>query len=126
MKFRSIGLAVLLSQISFILGSPSFAVVWIGGVSSDASDPANWDTGTVPTSASLVEFRSGDNGTVNIAGNVTWNRIVFNSAGPTTINGTGTITLSTPGGQALFSGGGPAYFGHQSEYQLVRVDTGQR
>ena len=45
MKFRSIGLAMLLSQISFTLVSPSFAqVVWIGGVSSDASDPNNWDT----------------------------------------------------------------------------------
>jgi hypothetical protein len=108
MKFRSIGLAALLSQVSLLLISPSFAqVVWLGSTSSDAGDPTNWDTGTVPTSASAVHFRSGDNGTVNLWGDVTWNNIELNDGGATTINGAGTITLSTPSGNAFFSGGGP-------------------
>ena len=108
MKCRYFGLAVLLSHLSLAAVTPLFAqVVWIGGVSSDASDPANWDTGFVPNSASAVTFRSGDNGTVNLSGDATWNSITLNSAGATTINGTGTITLSPSSGNAFFSGGGP-------------------
>jgi hypothetical protein len=108
MKRRYFGLAVLVSHLSLAVVTPLFAqVVWIGGVSSDASDPANWDTGFVPNSASAVTFRSGDNGTVNLSGDATWNSITLNSAGATTINGTGTITLSPSSGNAFFSGGGP-------------------
>ena len=72
----------------------SAQVVWEGDVSSDAGNPANWSTNSVPDGTSNVEFRSGDNGVVDVSGDATWNSIFFNSAGPTTINGSGTIMLN--------------------------------
>jgi hypothetical protein len=109
MKYCDVGLALLLSLLSMAIASRSFAqVVWTGVVSSDAGDPENWDTLTVPNGNSSVEFRSGDNGVVNLSGDATWNNIFFNSAGPTTINGSGTITLNGNAvDNALFSAGGP-------------------
>jgi hypothetical protein len=86
----------------------SAQVVWEGDVSSDAADPANWNTNTIPDGTSNVEFRTGTNGTVDISGDVTWNSIFFNSAGPTTINGSGTITLNGSGTtNSVSSAGGP-------------------
>ena len=83
-------------------------VVWEGDVSSDAADPANWNTNSIPDGTSNVEFRTGTNGDVDVSGDATWNSIFFNSAGPTTINGSGTITLNGTGvTNSISSAGGP-------------------
>jgi hypothetical protein len=109
MEYRNIGLALLFSLVSSVVVGPSFAqVVWEGNVSSDASVAANWTPATVPDGASNVEFRTGTNGVVELSSDVTWNSIFFNSAGPTTINGSGTITLNgTSVTNSVFSAGGP-------------------
>ena len=86
----------------------SAQVVWEGDVSSDAGNPANWSTNSIPDGTSNVEFRTGDNGVVDVAGDATWNSIFFNSAGPTTINGSGTITLNGSSvTNSVSSAGGP-------------------
>lgn len=102
-------LALLVSVVCGSIASDGVAqVLWVGSVSSDASDPANWSTGTVPDGSSNVEFRGGDNGFVDVSGDPTWNSIFFNSAGPTTVNGFGTITINGTGSDnPIFSAGGP-------------------
>ena len=101
----------LLFALLFSFGASQIApaqVVWQGDVSSDAGDPANWSTNGIPDGTSNVEFRMGENGVVNLSGDATWNRILFNSAGPTTINGSGTITLNGTGeANSVLSAGGP-------------------
>jgi hypothetical protein len=108
MNYRDLWV-LLLSVVCLCNARLAFAqVAWVGSVSNDATDPANWSTSTVPDGTSDVEFRGGDNGTIDVAGSPTWNSIFFNSAGPTTVNGSGTITLNGNAKEnAIFSAGGP-------------------
>lgn len=84
-------------------------VGWDGAIDSDASNGANWVGGSAPTGSDRAVFRNGDNGVADLgAANVSWNQIFFNSAGSTTINGSGTITLTASEPTlAIESAGGP-------------------
>jgi hypothetical protein len=101
-------LSFALLVLSCVSKFASAQFVWEGDVSSDAADPANWNTNSIPDGTSNVEFRTGTNGVVDVSGDATWNTIFFNSAGPTTINGSGTITLNGTGvTNSISSAGGP-------------------
>jgi hypothetical protein len=85
-------------------------IEWLGGVSNDATDGANWSGGSVPTSADRAVFSAGGStATPDLgANNVAWDKLFFNNNGPTTLNGSGTITLNGAGGNPVFfSAGGP-------------------
>lgn len=77
------------------------AIEWNGSTSTDASLGANWDGGIVPGPSDNVGFRNGGspNAVADLgASNVEWAHVLMNHADAgTTINGTGTITLNTPG-----------------------------
>jgi hypothetical protein len=76
-------------------------IEWIGGTSNDVLDGTNWDGGLFPGVSDNVVFRNGgaSNPIADIgASNVEWAHMLMNHADVgTTINGTGTITLNTPG-----------------------------
>jgi hypothetical protein len=85
-------------------------IEWLGGVSNDAADGANWSGGSVPTGADRAVFRGGGSSATPDLGasSATWDKILFNNVGPTTLNGSGTITLNGAGGNPVFfSAGGP-------------------
>jgi hypothetical protein len=83
-------------------------VEWLGGVSNDVIDSANWVGGVAPTGGDRAVFRAdGSTGTPDVgANNVTWGRIRLNNIAPTTLNGSGTVTLSGSN-PVFFSEGGP-------------------
>ena len=80
-------------------------IVWDGDVSNDATDGGNWVGDAAPGPGDAAVFRNGAslNSTPDLGtNNVTWNQLVFNSGGATTLNGSGTITLNQGRGQCGF------------------------
>jgi hypothetical protein len=84
-------------------------IEWLGGVSNDVTDSANWVGGFAPGGSDRAVFRAdGSNATPDVgANNVAWDRIRLNNIAPTTLNGTGTVTLNAGSNPAFFSEGGP-------------------
>jgi len=84
-------------------------IEWLGGVSNDATDSANWVGGVAPGGSDRAVFRAdGSAATPDVgANNVAWDRIRLNNIAPTTLNGTGTVTLNAGSNPAIFSEGGP-------------------
>ena len=92
---------MLLISLFLSIGAFSATVTFNGTTNNDWSEPTNWSTGTVPTSADVITINNGKTVVISNSTTVSVERISLLAAANLTNNGTLTISPTTNTGSAL-------------------------